>query len=174
MNVLRSLIDEAVGTVIAEHPKYFSPKGQEKAQAAITRKIMAAFRDDDSSKDGRPPTETEPAFYMADPASREARGYVNLRKLAGAVEPKKADDGTIIIPKDAYVEQVFALAELPPRDGWLFVTDRQQVGAWMNFFREKLPAVGRRSITESRGDQVGILMPFPFPPSKAGKLYNAG
>jgi hypothetical protein len=173
MNVLRAIITSAVGNAIAEHPKYFTPRGQEKAQAAIVRRIMAALRDDDGTEEPTPAaTAIEPPFMMCDADSREAQGYINLRKIAGAVEAKRSGDGKVIVRREAFCEAVFALADIPPREQWLFITDATQIRAWLDFFRETLPDIGRRSLFEPRGAQSGIVMPYPFPPSKAGKVYD--
>ena len=45
MGFLKTAIDVAVSEAIAEHPKYFTPKGVEHAKTAIVRKVMAALRD---------------------------------------------------------------------------------------------------------------------------------
>lgn len=173
MNVLRAIITAAVGNAIAEHPKYFTERGHEKAQAAIVRKIMSALRDDDGTEGPTPPPPAaEPPFVLADPDSREAKGYINLRRIAGAVDAKRVGDGKIVIRREAYCEAVFALADTPPREQWLFLTEPPQVKAWLELFRETLPDTGRRSLFEPRGAQSGIVMPYAWPPSKAGKVYD--
>lgn len=172
MNVLRAIITSAVGNAIAEHPKYFTPRGQEKAQAAIVRRIMAALRDDDGEEPPPPAPVAEPAFVTVEANTREAQGYINLRKIAGAVEAKRMGDGKILIKREAYCDPVFALADIPPREQWMFIAEKDQIKAWLDFFRETLPDTGRRSLFEPRGAQSGIVMPYPWPPSKSGKIYD--
>lgn len=173
VSALRTIVDDAVGAAIDEHPKYFTPKGVEKARAAIVRKIMAAFRDDgEKSEPAAEPDKAKP-FEIALPNSREAAGYLNLRTLAGAVAPQPMGDGGIVVVAAAWCEAVFVLSDLPPRSEWIFLYDRRPMGAWFDFFKEKLPNVARRVITEVRNGETGILMPYPFPPSKEGKLYLA-
>jgi hypothetical protein len=172
VSVIRTTIDNAVAEAIAEHPKYFTPKGLEHARNVIVRKVVAALRDGGE----KPPAEvTEPVppkFLLAAAESREARGYVNLRMLAGAVAPSRTGDGSVAVGSPANCDQVYALAELPPRDVWRFITDRSRTGAWLGFFRDMLPDIARRTVVQERDGVSGILMPWPWPPSKDGKIYD--
>jgi hypothetical protein len=175
MHALRSIIDTAVGEALAEHPKYFTPKGAEHARGMIVRKIMAAFRDDPKAeKVAEVKIEAAPVALRIETTSREARGFTNLLKIAGAVAPFE-HNGTIYIPAEAACEAVYALADLPERHEWIFVTATNQISAWMLFFAEKLGIIARRSIMEQPfgQGQEGILMPYPWPPSKTGKVYEA-
>jgi hypothetical protein len=173
MSALRTIIDAAVADAIAAHPKYFTPKGAEFARTVIVRKIMAGLlRDDGDARSSEEPAAPEqPTFFRAPKSSREARGYVALRIIAGAVPPQfNVDD--IIIMRSAYREAVFALADVSPTDQWPFLTDRKMIAAWSEFFRETLGDVPRRSIFQMRGDVSGIVMPSCWPPRKDGHLYD--
>lgn len=175
MTGLRPIIDSAVAAAIAEHPKYFTERGLEKAQAAIVRKVMSALFRSDGTVDApiETPAPVEPLQPLAaDPKSAEGRAYINLRELAGAAAPFRMGDGQISIPPEAQKPAVYALADLPALP-WVFITDRQQTGAWLEFLAEALPkAVARKSIQIRRGDATGILMPWPWPPSVTGKIYT--
>lgn len=176
MTGLRPIIDCAVADAMAAHPKYFTPKGHEHARDVIVRRIMAAIRGDGPSKS---PDETEattpstPQPVSVEPTTREGRSYAVLCNLAGAVAPFRMGDGRIAIPPDANNARVFALSDLPPRSRWLFLSDHRQIAAWNEFFRETLPQAARRPIVERRGDQSGILMPWPWPPRRDGATYDA-
>lgn len=172
MSILRILIDGAVADAIAEHPKYFTPRGHEKARAAIVRKIVAAFRDGGDEADNPETPPKEALFMFADPASREARGYVNLRRIAGAVPPRRDSEGRVVIVSAAYREAVFALSELPPLEQWPFLTEQKHVIAWREFFRDTLPAIVCQGIVQHRNGTEGIVMPGYWPPSKDGRMYD--
>jgi len=164
-NIIRTIIESAVATAVAKHPKYFTPRGLEKAPAAIVREIMAAFRGDDDS--GAEIPAPEKPYVLVDQNSREARGYAMLRHIAGATPPRPMSDGCMMILRSACNEAVFTLANVPPSDQWPFVRDVAQINAWMEFFNASLPDVPRRAIADPRG----IRVPGYWPPSKAGKLY---
>lgn len=174
MTGLRPIIDSAVASAIAEHPKYFTERGIEKAQSAITRKIMAALFRSDGDKPAEPQLgETaDPVPLAADPKSREGRAYASLRMLGGASPPLWMSNGTISIPTSAQRDSVYALAALPAQAAWEFITDHRQVGAWQEFFAETMPTAARRPIQTERNGQTGILMPWPWPPAKDGKIYS--
>lgn len=176
MSGIRPMIDGAVADAMAAHPKYFTPKGHEHARDVIVRKIMAAIRGDGPKLDdaeSAPPSLPQPV--AVEPTSREGRAYTALRELAGASAPFRMSGGLISLPPEANNVRVMALADdLPPRERWEFLTETKQIGAWNEFFRAMLPeGTPRRSIVETRGDQTGILMPWPWPPGRDGKIYNA-
>lgn len=171
---LRPMIDAAVAAAIAEHPKYFTPKGLEHARTAIVRKVMAALRGDNAEKsaDELAPEPAAPMPLVVDPKSREGRAYANLRKLAGAPPPFRMGNGTISIPPQAQRESVYAFSDLPAESAWLFVTVPRQIAAWMEFFGETLAPAPRRTIQHVREGESGILVPWPWPPSATGKTYT--
>jgi hypothetical protein len=180
MTGIRPIIDAAVATVLAEHPKYFTELGHDnnRARTILVRKIWAALRGDGADKSSEPessearvPSSPQPMSVPAQ--SREARAFDNLRRLAGAVPQFRSADGSVFINAEAANDAVWALADLPPDDAWVFLTARRNVGAWMEFFSQTLPGVGRRPILQERAGEAGILMPWPWPPSKDGKVYTA-
>jgi hypothetical protein len=175
---IRPIIENAVATVIAEHPKYFTDRGLEKAGNAIVRKVMAALvprsAGDEQAEPAPPAEPVEPKPLPVDPKTREGRAYTNFRAFAGAAAAFRMGDGKISLPVAAQNERVYAFADLPPEPEWRFITERPQIAAWLEFFGEVLTASARRPIQITRGDQVGILMPWPWPPSKDGKVYTSG
>lgn len=175
MSGLRTIVDTAVADAIAEHPKYFTPKGLEHARTVIVRKVMAAMRGEGDKPAGEQ-TGAAPAAphgpVLVEPGTRLGLAYGLLRKMAGAVSPPRTGDGRIIVVMEATGDNVQVLADAPPRDQWLFITDRQQMGAWTEFFRETLPGAARRPIAETSTDGLpGIRVPWPWPPRKDGRIY---
>lgn len=173
VNIIRTAIDAAVSEAIAEHPKYFTPKGLEHAQTVIVRKVMARLRDGGSDKDeSEAHAEEAPKIVFAEAGSAEAVGYANLRLVAGANAPTKVSgDRTVIVPP-ANCAAVAAFATLPPRSEWRFASERKHLAAWAEFFRDMLPEITRRTIMEERNGVTGALLPWPYPPSKEGKIYD--
>lgn len=173
MSLIRTAIDNAVAEAIAEHPKYFTPRGLESAQGLIVRKVMAALRGDTTEKSSEPTADsTAPQFTLLAPTTSQARAYVNLRRIAGATAPTLIGNGQLAIPSIACNDAVAAFATLPPSETWCFLTGRCEIGAWKEFFRDMLPDLSRRSITRNINGETGILMPWPFPPSRSGKVYE--
>lgn len=177
MTGIRSIIDNAVAAYIAEHPKHFTERGLEKAQNGLTRKIMSALMRSDDEPAAVPVPAPEPAEFAplaVDATSREGRAYANLRKLAGAGVPFRMGGGNIVsLPPAAQCEAVYALADLPAETRWQFIAERKQIGAWLEFFADHLPNAARKPIQIEHKGVTGILMPWPWPPSKDGKIYTA-
>lgn len=175
MNLIRQALDDAIAQAIAERPKYFTSKGLEHARAHILRHLLTALRGDAEKPAEAEETTLAPATpqpLKVTPDSREARGYAVLRMAAGATEPHEVG-GYIYIPHTAASAAVFALADAPPRDAWLLVDDSQQVGAWSEMFRDTLPTVARREVRRrSLRNLPALLVPYPYPPSKTGKIYE--
>lgn len=185
MSALRTLIDQAVGEVIAEHPSYFTPRGLESARAAFVRKIIAAIRASTSTKAeadaaaaNTPAPPEPPKPMMVARNSREGIAYSTLRQMAGCVPPFVANDGRICVPPECTVPAVWALADTPSRDHWPFVSDRRQIGAWQEFFRETLRDTPRREVcgveASGEGERWGMRAPWPWPPRKDGTLSPHG
>lgn len=170
MNVIRSIVDSAVTEAVAAHPKYFTPQGREKAAPMLVRKIMAAFNGPGEEPAERPSSKT--SFFYADPKSPEARGYVNLRRIAGALPPRYASNGSVIVMASAFCPAVFALADLRSSETWPFLTDANKVQAWIDFFHKTLLDTARRQIIQTRNGVKGICMPGYWPPSAEGKMYD--
>lgn len=181
MSGIRPIIEAGIDQAIAEHPKYFSELGlsSDRARIALVRKIMAAVRGDAADKSSatesnpQPPAIPQPTLITA--SSREGRAFLNLCMLSGAPAPFRSADGRFSLPPEAANESVYALADLPPKSEWDFLTETKHIIAWREFFSESMPAgVARKPILHQRGDQQGILMPWRWPPSKTGTVYPRG
>jgi hypothetical protein len=177
MNTLTTIIDSAVATVIAKHPKLFDPKAIERAQRVLTREIMGSLTrtpgTDGEPAKPEPPPEPEP-YERVLAADERGIAYVNLRIVARALSPQpiRLAGGDLNLPREASGPEVLPFSKMPPREQWLFVTDLAQMTAWREFFDATLPNLARRPFGEKHGDVVGILVPWPWPPSKTGKIYE--
>lgn len=171
MNTLGTIIDGAVAAVIAEHPKLFDPKAIERAQRVLTREIMRSLTrtagDGDAAKPEMP-AEPEP-FERVLAADERGIAYVNLRIVARALspQPQRLAGGDIMLPREAAGPEVQPFAKLPPREQWVPVTETAPLAAWREFFDATLPNLARRPFADT-----GVIMPWPWPPSKAGKIYE--
>jgi hypothetical protein len=176
MTTFRAIIDTAVAEAMSERPKYFTEAGHSHVRKLIVGKIMAMLREtgDKSASDSEqvsPPAPPGPALVAPD--SREACASRHLRAAAGAPEPVRCGDGRISIMPESLRADALAFADAPPKERWLFVTDRQQIGAWKEFFRERLPGIPKRTIEIDRAGTTGILVPWPWPPTVEGKVFAA-
>lgn len=99
--------------------------------------------------------------------SSEALAFRNLRTAGGAAPPIVASDKTISLPHQLSPPEL-AFGSMPHRQKWQFVTDRNQIGAWLGFYDEVLQSIARRSIIEERNGERGLLTPWPWPPKKDG------
>jgi len=179
MSALGTLINDAVATAIAAHPKLFASESAERAQKVLTREIIKSLTKEPKTADegGEPtsPVEAPPAPALPQRVSAKddrVTAYVNLRTLAGAVQPTRLTGGDIYLPPEADTAAVRAFAELPQREKWLFVSGREQLAAWLEFFDVLLPNAARRQITVTVDTKVGAYLPWPWPPSKLGKTYS--
>lgn len=175
MNLIWSAIDNAIADAMAEHPKYFTPKGHEHARTVLLRKIKSALRGDapDRPADEAPAADLPRGPILADPSSREALALLTVCQAGGASAPFRASDGRISIPPEGQGADVLAFADAPPRERWPLETDHQRIGAWQEFFREVLQGRPRRPITVTENGQTGIRVPWPWPPTTTGKTYDA-
>lgn len=170
MSALSALIDDAVGSVIAENPKLFASHAKEKVQATLTRAIMKKLVREQKPEDGEQAPEPTAATQLIPADDPRAVAYCALRRLAGDVPPQIAGGGAIYVPPEADTAQVRALADMPPRADWPFVTGGR-LKAWLDLFDAALPARSRRKITETKDGQTGAYLPWIWPPSKDGKTY---
>lgn len=178
MSILRNLVDQAIAEVVADHPKYFTPRGLESARRAMLQKIMAALRDsigakaDAEQQPAPPPAPELPQPMSVDRGSREGRAFAMLCKAAGAVAPFVTSDGKVIVPAEAATAAVWAFADAPAREQWVFVSDRRAIGAWQEFFRDSLPGIARREIcgVDTTTNEWGLWAPWPWPPRTDGTL----
>lgn len=172
MNLIRSAIDNAIADVIVEHPKYFTPAGQEHARKTLVRKIMAGLRGDGEDKPAPAAAETPAVAALVDPGSRLGVAYLMLRQVGGAVAPFRTSGGHLSVPANCQGDDVLAFADTPPRADWVLVSERQQLAAWNEFLADKLANVPRRQIRVDRDGVSGIEAPWPWPPAKTGKTYD--
>lgn len=176
MSPLADIIDAAVVSVIEEHPKLFAAESAERARKLLLRKIMKTLTGPKSSEEAEaqqtpetpPPQPTAETIRYDDP---RAIAYCNLRSVAGAVRPLRIGE-QVYMPPESLAECVKAFGDIPPKEVWQFITDRRQLQAWREFFDETLPGVSRRDIVETRDGVIGALLPWPWPPSKTGKIYD--
>jgi hypothetical protein len=77
-----------------------------------------------------------------------------------------------MLPREAAGPEVLPFAKMPSRDKWLFVTDLPQMTAWREFFEATLPTLARRPFGEQQAGETGVWVPWPWPPSKTGKVYE--
>lgn len=176
MSALGDVIDGAVASVIADHPKLFNLQTKDRARKMIVREVIKSLvrevRDVGDEQAPASAAKTIGTLITAD--DPRAIAYCNLRKIAGAVLPLYHGTGQIYFPPESDTTAVRTFAELPPRKGWQFISDRRQLTAWSEFFEEALPGVSRRQITETHDGVLGAYLPWPWPPSKTGKIYEPG
>ncbi|MEI9804075.1 MAG: hypothetical protein WDN48_05925 [Pseudolabrys sp.] len=166
MSMLSTIIDTAVAAVVAEHPKLFEPKSIDRAQKLLTREIVKSLTREPRGDGEAAPAAAGPASFERVTADDE-RGiaYCNLRAIAGELaKPTRASNGDIYLPAEAAGPEVLPFAKLPPREQWAVITDLAQLTAWREFFDATLPNLARRPF-------AGVA-PWPWPPSKAGKVYE--
>lgn len=176
MGSLRTTVETASAEFVAEHPRYFTPHGRKHAANTLTRKIMSAMRNEIAPEKTATPT-SNPSDATEKPQgmrcvaanSREGRGYLLLRRLAGAVTPMLANSGYLIAP-EADCAAVYALADAPREAEWSLVSDRQQIAAWLEFFDKKLPGVARRVLLDRDDLHQSLRLPWPWPPRVDGAV----
>lgn len=100
----------------------------------------------------------------------EAKAITALHGIVGSLDflrtVMRAADGGVRHLKPV-TPRLLALAQAPPREEWITL-DRQQAGAWEAFIDENLMLGTRRRMAE------GSHAPWPWPPSKDGKVYSEG
>jgi len=104
------------------------------------------------------------------PDSIEATAIRALHEIAGRTSAFwkifRRPDGSVSFPKPM-TEQLRALAQAPPKDEWVTL-DRAGGGSWEDLMRGVFePEVIRTRFAE------GCRAPWPFAPSKDGKIYVA-
>jgi len=171
VNTLATIIDSAIAAVIAEHPKLFEPKAVEggKTQRVITREIMRTLTRA-PGEEAKPETPPEPEpFERILAADVRVTAYINLRIASRALSPQpiRLAGGDIMLPREASGPEVLAFAKMPPKERWVHVTELAPLAAWRDLFAATLPNLERRPF----GDN-GVMMPWPWPPSKTGKIYE--
>lgn len=168
MSALSTLIAAAVADAVSANPKLFDPKKLDRAPDILAKDIVRALTR--PAKEGEVEAQAEaeaPAYEMALNDSAVAKAYVNLRRVAGCLaKPTLGSNGTIYVPREANNAAVLAFVDVPAVLEWQPVTAAQQT-AWRNFFDRTLGAANRRPINDA------TVLPWPWPPSKEGKVYTA-
>jgi hypothetical protein len=175
MSALGEIVDAAVASVIAEHPNLFNPQGKTRAHKTLSREIMKALTGKRPGDGGDQPaqvTDDKPGELIAADDPR-AIAYANLRQVAGAI-PAQRINGQIWLPRQGDSTAVATFSDLPPRWAWEFYSDHRQLTAWAEFFAATLPSVARRETRVTRDGVTGLELPWPWPPSKTGKIYEPG
>ena len=105
----------------------------------------------------------------------EARAYMAIRSLAGAVPPPIASDGSLGLPR-ALTPAELAFRKLPDRAKWQLVEQQSQQASWLGFLEKALPehTARRQIVVDHRGSDGlthrGFLAPWPWPPTKEGHV----
>lgn len=92
-----------------------------------------------------------------------------LEVLHAVARTRPQVSGGSVFYRAAVTPQLLAFAQAPPRDDWLWIDDRQQLGAWQAFIARHV-FVSRPPLLQQRGDQTGIFAPFAWPPRIDGTL----
>lgn len=168
MSILSASIAAAVADAVAANPKLFDPKKVERAPDVLTRDIVKALTR--STKEGEAETQDEdksPSFEWVPASDDLAKAYLNLRSVAGCIARHVTGaSGAICVTRAANNAAVLAFADVPVASNWRPVTKAQQT-AWHEFFERTLDGANRRPIGDS------TPLPWPWPPSKDGKTYDA-
>ncbi|KQZ00886.1 hypothetical protein ASD45_08465 [Pseudolabrys sp. Root1462] len=168
MNPLSTIIAAAVADAVAANVRLFDPKKIERAPDALTRDIVKALTRSTKEGEAEAQTEAEDAPFEWLPAdSRRAKAYVNLRIAAHCLSRAAEKDGLIYVPREADGPAMLAFADWTPAQGVIGISNVAQMTAWRDFYDRVLPNVARRPQGNS------MTAPWPWPPSKEGKTYDA-
>lgn len=167
-NPLSALIDAAITHAVASNPKLFDPKKLERAPEVLARDALKFMTR--STKEGEAEAQTEaeaPPFEWLPVDSRRAKAYVNLRIAAHCLPRATIKDGLVYVPREADGADMLAFADWSPTQGLVGISAIQQIAAWRDFYDRLLPNVSRRP------QGASMTVPWPWPPSKEGKTYDA-
>ena len=114
------------------------------------------------------PEPVKSEFVSVDPASDAGRAVLAVCALARAPRPFALRDGSLSY-RGEVTPQLLALANVPARDQWLRITDRQQLGAWSGFVDRYGPA-SRPTLLQPGDDGPWLLAPWRWPPRVDGTL----
>jgi len=168
MNPLSTMIAAAVADAVAANTKLFDPKKIERAPDVLTRDIVKALTRPAKEGEAEAQTEAEvPPFEWLPVDSRRAKAYVNLRIAAHCLSRATIKDGLVYVPREADGADMLAFADWSPTQGLVGISAVQQIAAWRDFYDRLLPNVARRP------QNGAITVPWPWPPSKEGKTYDA-
>jgi hypothetical protein len=111
------------------------------------------------------------AYVRIDPSSVEGRAVIAVCTLARASRPFSSGDGKMNY-RGEITPQLLALADAPPRDDWLKISDRQQLGAWGGFISKYVTT--SRAPMETDDDGPFLRAPWSWPPRVDGTLCDDG
>lgn len=118
------------------------------------------------------PEPVKSEFVSVDPNSDQGRAVLTVCTLARAPRPFALRDGSLSY-RGEVTPQLLALATAPPRDQWLKITDRQQLGAWSAFV-DRYGPTSRPTLVQPGDDGPWLLAPWLWPPRVDGTLGSDG
>ena len=105
--------------------------------------------------------------------SAEASAIIAMYAVA-RVRPFQT--GGALVYRGDVSARVLAFAGAPDRSLWVWIEDRNQIGAWSNFLKDRV-TVARPSLTVSRGvgesERRGMYAPWPWPPRADGTIAGS-
>lgn len=113
------------------------------------------------------PEPVKSQFVSLDPRQPDGVSVLTLHIIAKAALPFRLANGQISF-RGEVTPQLLALANAPPRDQWLKVNDRQQLGAWTAFFEKYVSSARGRLDQDSDGPW--LMAPWRWPPRVDGSL----
>lgn len=169
MNPLATMISAAVADAVAANQRLFDPKKLERAPDVLTRDIVKALTRPAKEGEGEAQAEAEaaPPFEWLPADSRRAKAYVNLRIAAHCLSRATINNGLVYVPREADGAEMLAFADWSPTQGLIGISAINQMAAWREFYDRLLPNVARRP------QGASMTVPWPWPPSKEGKTYDA-
>ena len=167
MNPFGALIEAAVAHAVSSNPKLFDPKKLERAPEVLARDALKFMTKSTKEGEAEAPAEAEaPPFEPVLLDAPLAKAYRHLRIAAGCIARPQLTATSVYVPREANNAAVLAFADVPAQAQWKPVSKAQQT-AWHEFFERVLPGANRRPL----GDATPL--PWPWPPSKEGKTYDA-
>lgn len=92
-----------------------------------------------------------------------------LKALYAVARTRPLVSGGSVVYSGAMTPQLLAFAQAPPRDDWLWIEERQQLGAWQAFIARNVFG-SRPALLQQRGSSSGIFAPFAWPPRVDGTV----
>lgn len=113
------------------------------------------------------PEPVKSQFVHLDPRQPDGIAVLTLHAIARAAPPLRLGNGQISY-RGEVTPQLLALADAPPRERWLKVKDRQQLGAWSAFFERYVSSA--RARLDQDADGPWLMAPWHWPPRVDGTL----
>lgn len=107
-------------------------------------------------------------FVAVDPRSDQGRAVTTLCDIARATLPFRGREGHFNY-RGEITPQLQALADAPPKNQWVRITDRQQLGAWGKFV-ERYVTTARPPLLQPGEGGPWLLVPWRWPPRVDGTL----